>query len=275
MKRHKPGSSAVVLGKRLKRPSHTKASKGDHHQRRLGGVLLLKDQSSPSRELTMTIEELTFYVAMAGTVAFASSAVLCVAERKVDLFAAVVLGIITAVGGGTVRDVILDVPIFWASDLSYIWVGLAASIATFFAYNLFGRRAVPVLFLYVDGLAVALFAIQATGKVWGLKFGLPVAPAIMGVITAIGGGLIRDVLAGRQTLLMSRELYAVPVLIGCILFTLVLAYAPEYRFSGSIVCLSLIFGLRGAAIRWNLQVPEWATMGFRATIDSEKRSAEN
>ena len=68
---------------------------------------------------------------------------------------------------------------------------------------------------------------------------------------------------GRQTLLMSRELYAVPVLIGCILFTLILAYAPEYRHEGSIFCIGLIFAIRAAAIHWSLQVPEWAMMGSR------------
>jgi uncharacterized membrane protein YeiH len=62
---------------------------------------------------------------------------------------------------------------------------------------------------------------------------------------------------------MSRELYAVPVLIGCILFTLVLEYAPEYRLVGSVVCLAVIFGIRAAAIHWSLQVPEWAMMGSR------------
>jgi uncharacterized membrane protein YeiH len=218
----------------------------------------------------MTLGELSFYIAMAGTVAFASSAVLSVAERKVDLFAAIVLGIITAVGGGTVRDVILDEPVFWASELSYMWVALTASVATFLAYRLFESKTIRNLFLYVDGFAVAMFAIQATEKVWRLEFGLPIAPVIMGVITAIGGGLIRDVLAGRPTLLMSRELYAVPVTVGCILFTLILAYAHEYRLPGSIVCLILIFGIRAAAIRWNLQVPEWATLGFRA----KRKSAE-
>lgn len=85
---------------------------------------------------------------------------------------------------------------------------------------------------------------------------------MLGVITAIGGGLIRDVLAQRQTLLMSRELYAVPVMIGCILYTVVLAYAPEYRTVGSIICMVIIFGIRAAAIRWGLQVPEWAMMGI-------------
>ena len=211
----------------------------------------------------MSLEELSFYIAMAGTVAFASSAVLSVAERKVDLFAAIVLGVITAVGGGTVRDMILDVPVFWASDLSYMWVSLAASVATFFGYRFFARKTIHQIFLYVDGFAVAMFAIQATTKVWRLEFGLPIAPVIMGVITAIGGGLSRDVLVGRPTLLMSRELYAIPVLIGCILFTLILTYAPEYRLLGSVVCLIVIFGMRAAAIQWNLQVPEWAMMGAR------------
>jgi len=210
----------------------------------------------------MTLAELSFYIAMAGTVAFASSAVLSVAERKVDLFTALVLGVITAVGGGTVRDIILDVPVFWASDLSYMWVSILTSIVAFFAYRFFAKNTIRTLFLYIDGFAVAMFAVQATAKVWRLDFGLPIAPVIMGVVTAIGGGLIRDVLAGRPTLLMSRELYAIPVLIGCILFTLILAYAPEYHFLGSMVCLIIIFGIRAAAIHWNLQVPEWATMGF-------------
>lgn len=210
----------------------------------------------------MTLGDLSFYVAMAGTVAFASSAVLSVAERKVDLFAAIVLGTITAVGGGTVRDIILNVPVFWAKELIYIWVSIAASVAAFIAYRFFERRFIHALFLYVDGFAVAMFGIQATDKVWGLGFGLPLAPVMLGVITAIGGGLIRDVLAQRQTLLMSRELYAVPVMIGCILYTLVLAYAPEYRTVGSIICMVIIFGIRAAAIRWGLQVPEWAMMGI-------------
>jgi uncharacterized membrane protein YeiH len=211
----------------------------------------------------VTLGDLSFYVAMAGTVAFAVSAVLAVAERRVDLFAAIVLGTITAVGGGTVRDIILDVPVFWSAELSYIWVSVAASVATFVAYRLFTQRLIHALFLYVDALAIAMFGVQAAGKVWDLGFGLPVAPAMLGVITAIGGGLIRDVLAGRQTLLMSRELYAVPVLIGCILFTLILAYAPDYRFEGSVLCMLLIFAIRAAAIHWNLQVPEWAMMGSK------------
>jgi uncharacterized membrane protein YeiH len=207
------------------------------------------------------LEQLSYLLSMAGTVAFASSAVLAVADRRVDLFTAVVLGTITAVGGGTVRDMILDVPAFWSLDQSYIYVSVVVSILTFYASGFFRRRAIHRLFLYVDGFAVAMFAIQATAKVWRLDFGVPTAPIALGVVTAIGGGLIRDVLVDRPTLLLSRELYAIPVLFGCILFAGVLHFAPEYQFSGSIACIVVTFGIRAAAIRWNLRVPGWAIMG--------------
>jgi len=209
----------------------------------------------------MNIEQLGFYVAMAGIIAFATSAVLAVAERRVDLFSAMVLGVITAVGGGTVRDVVMAQPVFWAEDLSYVWVAIAASVATFFGYRLFARRLIFRVFLYVDALAAAMFAIQATDNAWDLGFGLPLAPVILGVTTSIGGGLIRDVLVQRPTLLMSRELYAIPVLAGCILYTLVLAFVPEHRTLGALVCLAITFGLRAAVIHWDLRVPDWATMG--------------
>lgn len=195
-------------------------------------------------------------LAMAATVAFAVTAVLGIAhDKSVDLFGAVVLGLITAIGGGTIRDVILDVPVFWSIDLSYIWVAAAASVAAFYGRRLFATKYLYALMLYTDGFGAALFGIQATGKVWSHSFGLPAAPVILGVITAIGGGLIRDSLAGRDTLLMRPELYAVPVTIGCVLFTVVLAYWPENRILGGLLCLLLTFGLRAAAIHWDLKMP--------------------
>jgi uncharacterized membrane protein YeiH len=205
-------------------------------------------------------------LAMAATVAFAVTAVIAIrGDRDIDLFGAIVLGLITAIGGGTVRDVILDVPVFWATDLSYIWWAVGASVVAFYGRKLFAGRHLYRLMLYLDGFGAALFGIQATGKVWDLGFALPAGPVLLGVITAIGGGLIRDTLAGRTTLLMRPELYAIPVLLGCILFTLVLAYYPEYRLAGSLLCLLLTFALRSAAIRWDLRVPGWA----RTTKDGQ------
>lgn len=199
---------------------------------------------------------LTYWVGMAGTAAFAVTAVLAVAPRGVDFFGATVLGIITAIGGGTIRDIILDVPVFWAADLAYLLVALAASLAAFAANSLFTRKEIYSLMLYIDGLGASLFAIAATDKVWALDFGRPLAPVILGIITAIGGGLIRDVLAGRQTLLMRREIYAIPISFGCALYVALLEFAPAYRSLGAAAAIVLIFVLRAAAIHWNLTVPD-------------------
>lgn len=203
--------------------------------------------------------------AMMATVAFAATAVLAIREDKdLDVFGAIVLGLITAVGGGTIRDVILAVPVFWSTDLSYIWVGVAASILAFYGRRLFAKRHIYSLMLYLDGFGAAMFGIQATAKVWDLGFGMPAAPVILGIVTAIGGGLMRDVLAGRTTLLMRPELYAVPVTTGCITFVVVLHYLPEYRQLGAALSILATFAWRGAAIHWNLKMPVLARTGGEA-----------
>lgn len=183
--------------------------------------------------------------------------VLAVSCKGIDLFSACVMGTITAIGGGTVRDLILGVPVFWAVELNYIWVSLAASVMAFFVKPMFDRKHLFSLMLYLDAFGAALFAIQASHKVWGLQFGLPVAPVILGVVTAIGGGLIRDVLAGRQTLLMNRDLYAIPILFGCSIYVVSLALVPEHSLISAIACISFIFGFRAVVIHWGLTVPDW------------------
>ena len=204
-----------------------------------------------------SIVRLQYLLGMAGTVAFAVTAVLAVTPRGIDLFGACVMGLITSIGGGTIRDLILDVPVFWAADLNYIWVALVASLVAFPTNRLMTRKEIYNSMLYIDAIGVSMFAIQAANKVWLLKFGLPLTPILLGVLTAIGGGLIRDVLAGRTTLLMSRELYAIPVTVGCTLYVLLLALLPEHSVAAGYVCTAFIFGFRAAVIRWNLQVPKW------------------
>jgi len=203
------------------------------------------------------MEEWSYWIGMLGTIAFAVTAVLAVTKNGIDLFGASVLAIITAVGGGTIRDVITNAPVFWSINESYIWITLVSAIAAFYARPLFTGKNMNKLMLYMDAAGISLFSIQAVDKVWGEDFGIPIAPVMLGVITAIGGGLMRDVLAGRQNLLMSKELYAIPVLIGCVLFALILSYLPEYRILGSISCIFLIFVIRIAAIEKNLSVPNW------------------
>jgi len=197
------------------------------------------------------------------TVAFAVTGVLAVrADRDIDLIGALVLGLITAIGGGTVRDLILNVPVFWKENLWYIWIAIIASTAAFYGrkFSTTRTRNIYSLMLYIDALGVSLFSIQAVAKVWNLDFGLPLAPVLLGVVTAIGGGLIRDVLAGQTTLLMRPELYATPVLLGCIAYVLVLSYLPDHRGPGAVACILGTFVIRAAAIHWDLGMPAFARL---------------
>jgi uncharacterized membrane protein YeiH len=203
----------------------------------------------------MPLDTLSHWLAIAATVAFAITAVLAVAEHGVDIFGVMVLGVITAVGGGTIRDLILGVPVFWSKEPIFIWIALAASLAAFFGRSFFTQPQVFASMLYIDAIGAALFGIQAALKTLELGFALPVGPVMLGVLTAIGGGLIRDVLAGRKTLLMTPEIYAIPVAIGCALFTVLLNFTPQYQFQAALLCALLIFILRGAAIHWKLKVP--------------------
>ena len=202
------------------------------------------------------MDQINFWIGIVATMAFAVTGVLAIADRGVDLFGVLVLGLIAAIGGGTIRDIILEVPTFWSENQIYVWLALGASVLTFFAEPFFTQPQIYRLMLYIDGFGAALFAIQGADKAWGMDFGLPVAPVILGVITAIGGGLLRDVLAGRKTLLMSHELYAIPVTLGCCSYVLVLNFIPQYAIEGSVLCMLGIFGLRAAAIYWNLRVPK-------------------
>lgn len=197
---------------------------------------------------------------MLGIVAFAVTAVLAVASRGIDLFGANVLGLITTIGGGTVRDAILGVPVFWATDLNYIWVTLIASSLAFYGNRLIARKRIYRLMLYLDAMGVSMFAIQAAEKVHFLEFAMPLGPILLGVFTAIGGGLMRDVLAGRPTLLTSKELYAIPVTIGCTIHAILLAEWPDQVIPIGISCVIFTFAMRSAAIYWNLSVPRWMTL---------------
>jgi uncharacterized membrane protein YeiH len=192
---------------------------------------------------------------MIGTAVFAVTGVLAVNRRGLDVFGAVVLGTVTSLGGGTIRDLVIGAPVFWLSDGNYVWIAVAASLAGFFASRSFVST--YTLLLYLDGLGAALFAVVATEKVLVLQLGAIVA-VIMGVLTSIGGGLVRDVLAGRPTLLMSREIYATPVLIGCTLYVALRTLGQGHE-SVAAVAFTIIFSIRAAAIRWHIEMPSWLT----------------
>ncbi len=191
---------------------------------------------------------------MIGIAAFAVTGVMAAGKKDMDIFSVVLLGIITALGGGTIRDMVIDVnPVFWIADLTYLWVALAASAIAFFLIRLI----TPLfkLLLYVDAFGLALFTVLATEKTIAMGFSRPVA-VLMGLATGIAGGMIRDVLTQRQTLLLAKEFYATPALLGAILFSGFDFLFPDHMYS-QIYAAALIFALRAAAIQWGLYYPKW------------------
>jgi uncharacterized membrane protein YeiH len=196
-----------------------------------------------------------YYFEMIGTALFAITGVLVVTRHGLDAVGALMLGLVTALGGGSVRDLMIGQPIFWMQDFNYVWAAMAGSLAAFFIGHVF--RGFFRLLLYLDALGVALFAVSAANKVLLLQFAGPIA-VIMGVLTGIGGGLVRDVLAGRQTLLMSREIYATPILLGCTVFVSIRYFTASFAVAG-LVAAFVIFAVRALAIHFHWEMPAWLT----------------
>ncbi|MFL7891638.1 MAG: trimeric intracellular cation channel family protein [Anaerolineales bacterium] len=186
---------------------------------------------------------------------FAITGVLAGLRKEADIFSLLVFGLVTALGGGTIRDMILSVPVFWVNDLNYIWVAAGGALLAFFVYRLIFQA--QQLLLYLDAVGVALFTIQAIDKVLGLGYA-PLIALIMGIITGTGGGLVRDVITDRPTLFMTRDLYATPILLGSLVYLGLLYFAPGFELSW-LVSMLLIFGFRAAAIYWDLSMPGWLT----------------
>jgi uncharacterized membrane protein YeiH len=196
-----------------------------------------------------------YYFEMLGTAIFAITGVLVVTRRGLDVFGALVLGLVTALGGGTMRDLLMRAPVFWIQDINYVWAGLIGALGAFFLGALL--RSTSVLLLYLDALGAALFAMSAAEKVLMLESHAAVA-VMMGIMTGIGGGLARDVLADRPTLLMSRDIYATPILLGCTAYVMLRHFLPGYPYA-SIVGFAVIFGFRALAIHFHLEMPAWLT----------------
>lgn len=206
-----------------------------------------------------------YYLGMIGIAAFAVTGVIAAGRKGMDIFSITLLGVVTALGGGTIRDLILDSsPVFWVGDLLYLWVSLAASILTFFLVRYANH--VLRLLLFIDAFGLSLFTVLATEKTIILGFSIPVA-VLMGVITGVAGGMLRDILTGRMPLLLGKEFYATPALLGAVLFSLLTYSFPNHDFN-RLYAIAIIFILRAAAIQWDLYYPTWLT--YKEHSDQEK-----
>jgi len=190
-----------------------------------------------------------------GTAVFAVSGALAAGRRQLDLFGALVIAAVTAVGGGTIRDLILDRhPVFWIADLDYLGVIAGAGGATFLYTSFFRppRQALEV----ADAFGLAVFTV--VGANVALTAGAPsVVVVIMSAVTATVGGMVRDVLCGETPLILRKEIYATAALVGGVIYLLLLAstsVSESFASGGTILFVSL---LRLAAMRWEIHLPSF------------------
>lgn len=204
---------------------------------------------------------LIFIVQMAATAACAISGALAAGRKSLDLVGVMVISFASAVGGGTLRDLLLDRnPVFWLADNSYLIVSIAFGLLTW----LYTRRWAPPhrLILFVDACGLALFTI--TGVQIAEQLGhSDLVCLVMGVITGVVGGVLRDVLCGEIPMTFRRsELYAsAAVLGGCVY--LGLKQQGVAVNTCALVGAIVIFSLRVAALKWKWHLPVFEFKGTR------------
>jgi uncharacterized membrane protein YeiH len=202
----------------------------------------------------MTGVELQFVVEHAGIAVSAITGVLAARGRHIDLFGVLVVALVTAFGGGTVRDVLVgDLPPVWLRVPDYLLNVTLTAVAAFFIVRL---RAPPhAVLLVADACALALFTMIGTRKGVALEFSASVA-VLLGVITGVAGGILRDVLTGEVPLVFQPQihLYATAALCGAAMYV-GLHHVGMRETAATGVGAGLVLALRLAGIRWKLSLP--------------------
>lgn len=190
---------------------------------------------------------------LAGTFAFAlNGAFTAVRQVRLDIVGVLALGIITAIGGGIIRDVLIDaLPPATFQDWPYLAVAAAGALVAFFLARPLERLVTPMVVL--DAAGLSLFCVTGASK--ALTFGLGAAQAvILGGVTGVGGGTIRDVLIGRIPSVLSSGLYAVPALLGATV-AVVATRLHVFGLGAALIAAGLCFVVRMLGVHFNLNAP--------------------
>lgn len=198
---------------------------------------------------------------LAAAVVFATTGALVASRKEMDILGFLWLGAITGVGGGTVRDLLLGIPVFWVSDPTPIALCLCAAGAVHFTAHLIVSR--YRLLLWLDAFGMALVTVVGTAKATEAGAGALVA-IVMGVITASVGGILRDILGQEASIVMRREIYVTASAVGAM--TLVAAQATSVP---QLIAMSagagIAFVIRGLAISLDWSLPVFRARAGRKT----------
>jgi uncharacterized membrane protein YeiH len=203
-------------------------------------------------QLAIRMDTFQVVLDLAGTFVFALSGAAAGVKYKLDIFGVLVLSFVAANAGGIARDVMIGAtPVAALSDWRYIAVTLPAGLLTFYCYQFIDRLSGSVLIF--DAAGLALFAV--TGATKALTYHLdPVAAALLGMVTGIGGGMMRDILISEIPVVLRADIYAIAALTGAAVVVIgPLAHIPSAAaaIAGALLC----FGLRFMAIRFGWRLP--------------------
>ncbi|MEQ8331393.1 MAG: trimeric intracellular cation channel family protein [Longimicrobiales bacterium] len=193
-----------------------------------------------------------YFLDLLGVAVFAASGALAAGRKSLDLLGVVVIGAVTAIGGGTIRDLLLDRTVFWIADPTYLWVILGAALTTV-AWT--ARFKPPRNSLAIaDALGLGLFAVGGAQVAEEAGVGAIIV-VLLGTMTGVAGGVVRDVLTNDVPMILRRgDLYASAAIAGTSLY-LVLGAVGMPRDTAALVGMATIVALRLAAIIWGLSLP--------------------
>ena len=186
-------------------------------------------------------------------VVFAASGALVASRKGLDLLGFMWLAVLTGVGGGTVRDLILDVPVFWLSNPAHVAACLLTAVIVHFTAHFVESR--YRMLLWFDALGLALFTVAGTAKGLDHNTGALVA-IVMGVITGSVGGIVRDVVGGEPSVVLRHEIYVTASALGAGCYVLLMALVAMPTVA-AIAGFFVTFVVRGLAIAYQLSLPVW------------------
>jgi len=185
-----------------------------------------------------------------GVFVFALSGGLIAIRQRMDIFGVVVISMLPAIGGGTLRDILLAQPVFWLDDQVSLLIAALAGLAAFLAPRFWTKfRSLR----WLDSAGLALFAVVGASKAYSLDYGLIIC-AIMGTITATAGGLLRDVVCNETPILLKADIYATAAFSGGIVYFFAKEFGQSEAMSLSLGA-GLIFLLRALTILYKLNLP--------------------
>ncbi len=186
-----------------------------------------------------------------GTVAFAISGIRLASAKKFDWFGAFVIGFVTAIGGGTLRDLLLDITPFWLHSSVYLW----GTVLAFVIVLCFSKHLVHLnnTIFWFDCIGLGLFVVVGFEKALVLNYPYWVC-IFMGMVTGIVGGIARDIFINEIPIVFTQELYAVACIFGGIIFSVLVFFNVDLALSEIIVAISII-AFRIIATKFNLKLP--------------------